>query len=387
MYAAAQFDFDRLGSTEAAESLGDSLVNPPGTAAELKDWILHRVALRRSPEAVREVARDLGRLRHIGADPLIRISYSVVVSASTGIEPYMRTSVPGYFQRLDSRPSNLHAAFRTASELLSDPAITEQCMRLASKRCPRELDGDLPWALRFIGDSDALRALAGDKAWPAATRSSAMQELAKMEKVDAQNLVASIRELIREDPADSRPLRAAVEILEKEGQSDAALQLIDAWLGAQRDHDLQWAGVASLKSKLLRKRGKYREAWEIAQVAAETGKAECLEEATLVLLDLGRVDEALKMAKAALDRYGSDDEAVLVARVLWEKGKDREAAALLTPSTRQLDSGTWAGPLPSAFLEGLKKADDVRAEAAFSDLAVPSVPKLNVVWHRISDLA
>ena len=99
-----------------------------------------------------------------------------------------------------------------------------------------------------------------------------------------------------------------------------------------------------------------------------------------MLLDLGRMDDALKMAKRSLDRYGSDDEAVLVARILWVRGDDKEAAARLTPPKRQLDSGTWAHALPSAFLEAFKKGGDARAEAAFSELAVPSVPKLNIIW-------
>ncbi len=380
VYAAAQFEFDKLSSTEAAESLGNALVDPPpGTAVELKDWILHRVRLRRSPDGLRDVVRDLGGLRHIGTAPLSRISYSIAISG-TGTEPYIRAAVPGFFKRLDSRPANLHAAFRTASELLSDPGIAEQCMRLSAKRCPRELDGDLPWALRFLGDPGGLRALANDKAWSAATRSSAFQELAKLEGIDSRTLLVPMRELIREDPSDNKTLRAAVAILEKEDQIEAALQLIDSWLDAHPESDLQWAGVASLKSRLLRKRGRIQEAWKFSQPAAETWKAECLEEAALTLLDLGRVDDALEMAKRSLERYGDDDEAVLVARILWMKGKDKEAAALLTPPTRQLDSRTWAYRLPAAFLEAFPKADDARGEAVFSELAVPSVPKLNIVW-------
>jgi tetratricopeptide (TPR) repeat protein len=334
VYAAARFDFDHLSSTEDAESLANALANPPaGTAADLKDWILHRVHLRRSNEGVRDVARDMGRLRHIGVDPLSRISYSVAISTSTGVESFRRSSLPGYYDRLDSRPANLHAGFRTASELLSDPAIMERCGRPAAKRGPRELETDLPWVLRFIGDSDGLRALANDKTWSSRIRSGAIQQLAEMEKSDLTALIEPMRELIREDRSDSAALYAAVEILEKRDRIDEALRLIDTWIAAHAERDLRWAGVAALKSRLLRKRGRYRDAWEIARPAAETWKAECLEEAALALLDLGRVDNALAMAKRALERYGSDDERVLVARVLWRQGKDAEAAELLTSPT------------------------------------------------------
>jgi len=381
VYAAARFDFDHLSSTEDAESLANVLANPPaGTAADLKDWILHRVHLRRSNEGVRDVARDMGRLRHIGVDPLSRISYSVAISTSTGVESFRRSSLPGYYDRLDSRPANLHAGFRTASELLSDPAIMERCGRPAAKRGPRELETDLPWVLRFIGDSDGLRALANDKTWSSRIRSGAIRQLAEMEKSDLTALIEPMRELIREDPSDSAALYAAVEILEKRDRIDEALRLIDTWIAAHAERDLRWAGVAALKSRLLRKRGRYREAWEIARPAAETWKAECLEEAALALLDLGRVDDALAMAKRALERYGSDDERVLVARVLWRQGKDAEAAELLTSPTRRLDSGIWAYGMPEAFLAAFEKADDARAAAAFSGLDVESVPRLNIVW-------
>jgi hypothetical protein len=211
VYSAAGYYFDSLSTTDGAETFGNSLTNPPaGTAAELKDWILHRVHLRRSPEGVKAVAADLSRLRHIGTAPLNRISYSVAISATSAVDPIKRAPVRGYFERLDSRPSNLHAAARTASELLSDLALMEQCMRLASERGPRQVGQDLPWFLRFLGNRVALRTLAKDKTWPSALRSSAFKELAGLEDLDPQILMDQFQELIRGDPADSGPLWDAV---------------------------------------------------------------------------------------------------------------------------------------------------------------------------------
>jgi hypothetical protein len=380
VYAAARYYFDALSSTEGAEELGNSLTNPPaGTAAELKDWILHRVQLQRSAEAVGDVAADLFRLRHIGTDPLSRISYSVAIS-SDGLDPIRRAHVHGFFDRLDSRPSNLHSAAATASELLDDIAIMEQCLRLGTERGPRELGTDLPWALGFLGDEVGLRALARDKTWPSTVRVLAVQEQARLEKTEPRILLDQFRELIREDPTEGEPVRAAVGILEKQEQIESALLLINEWIKVHAEQDLTWAGVTSLKSRLLRKQGRFREAWDVAQPAAMTWKAECLEEAALALVDLARMDEALDMAKKALDRYGGDSEAALVARILWMKARDDEAGQLLSSPKRPLAAGAWSSELPSAFNEAFKKDNDARAEEAFVKLAVPSIPTMNVVW-------
>lgn len=382
VYLTARFDFDRYGSTDEGERFANSLEKPPpGTAAELKDWMLHRVHLRRSAEGLRAVEGDLSRLRHIGTAPLSRISYSIAISVSSSTDTTVRAPLPGYFSRLDSRPSNLHAAFRTASELLNDPAIIEQCMRLAAARAPRAVGGDLPWTFTFLGDPKGLRALASDGTWPPSIRSAAIQELASSKDADVRPLMDQLRELVREDPEGSTPIRTAVVILENRGEIESALQLIDSWLKVHSDHDLEWAGVSSVKARLLRKQGKAGEAWKIAkEAAAESGKAECLEEGVLALLDLGRVDDALEMARDALARYGSDDQVVLVARILWMKGKDEEAARLVTSAEKRLTAGAWAAAVPAAFLSAFRKDDDARAEAAFQKLFVPSIPQMSYVW-------
>jgi tetratricopeptide (TPR) repeat protein len=192
--------------------------------------------------------------------------------------------------------------------------------------------------------------------------------------------VDRFRELIREDPAESGPLWAAVGVLEKQDQIDSALQLIDEWLQGHGERDLTWAGVTSLKSRLLRKRGRFQEAWNVAQTAAMTWKADCLEEASLALIDLGRLDEALKMAMSMRERYGDDSAAALVARILWMKGRDDEAAQVLTSPQKQLDASAWSSGVPTAFSEAFPKGNETRAEEAFVKLAVPSVPTLNILW-------
>jgi tetratricopeptide (TPR) repeat protein len=381
VYAAARYYFESLASSEGAEAYAKALTDPPaGTASELKDWILHRAQFMRSADGARAVASDLSHLKHIGVAPLSRISYSVASLGGRGAEQSRRASVRGYFERLDTRPSSLHAAARAASEMLDDFGMMEQCLRLAIERAPRGVGRDLPWALRFLGEQSRLGALSEDKSWPTFVRSSALWYLAQMEKVDPDVLAGRYVELIREDPANDEPLRAAVGILEERGQLPKAQQLVDKWLDAHGKKDLKWAGVTSLKSRLLRKSGRFQEAWEIAKTSADTWKEDCLEEAAHALLDLGRLDEALQMARRALDRYGHDDGAALVAQILWMKGKDDEAGQLLTSTTRRLADPSWAWALPAAFNEAFKKADDERAAAAFLKLDVPSVPLLNLIW-------
>jgi len=154
---------------------------------------------------------------------------------------------------------------------------------------------------------------------------------------------------------------------------------MDEWVKAHGERDLAWAGVMSLKSRLLRKRGKFQEALKAASAAAESGKEECLEERALALIDLGRLDEALDTAKTMLDHYGDDSGAALVARLLWMKGRDDDAAALLGSPERKLTSGAWSRKLPAAFDKAFP-GDDPRSESAFLKLAAPGVSTVNIVW-------
>lgn len=381
VYSAARYNFDSLGSTDGAEAVGNSLMDPPeGTAADLKDWILHRVAVRRSATAVKDVAGDLSRLRHVGAAPLNRIAYTVALMATSGLDPFRRAPVRRYFDRLDSRPSGLYAAGHAAFELFNDPSIVEQSLRLATQRGPRSVGDDLPWALRLLGDRAGLRALSHDKTWATRIRSLALEELIGLEKTEPREIVQQFRELLREDPAESETVRTAVRVLEKPEQIDILSRFLDEWLGTQPKHDLGWASVTSSKSRLLRKRGRFREALPIAQTAAETGAGECLEEEALALIDLGRLDEAQVIARQTLDQYQSESPATLLARILWMKGKDEEAGRLLTSPGGYLNANSWSSKVPSAFSDAFKMGDDARAEAAFSKLVVPGNPTSNLVW-------
>jgi tetratricopeptide (TPR) repeat protein len=375
----ARYFFDSFGSTDEAERYGKSILNPPpGTATELKDWILHRVHLRRSAEGARAVAEDLARLSHIGATPLNRIVYSV---ASSGIGYAVRRMfLPGLFGHLDSRPSNLDVAARTSRDLLNDLSLVEQFFREAVRRAPRQTSSDVPWALGFLGDDQGLRALARDRTWSSRIRVSALQQIERREKKGSKELVADYQALLRENPTGTGALRPLIELLETRNEIDPALRIVDSWLSHYPDRDLAWAGMTSVKSRLLRKQGRLQEAWKSAEAAARSWKWECMQEASLVLIELGRLDEALRMAENQLNRYGNDDDRSLVAQIFWMKGQDDEASQLVTSTQRRLSPGAWGTVLPRAFSSAFKKSDEARAEAAFLKLVEPSVPALNLVY-------
>jgi tetratricopeptide (TPR) repeat protein len=183
-------------------------------------------------------------------------------------------------------------------------------------------------------------------------------------------------------------------VLENRDEIDDALRLINRWLMDGRPHDLAWAGVASMKSRLLRRKGKFDEAWRVAQDPARTWRADCLEEGALALIDLGRLQDALTMAGNALQRYEGDDQRALVARILWMLGQSDEASQLLTSPNKRLSNGAWGNTMPAAFVQAFKKTDGARADEALQKLAIPSVPTLNLIYfleyladHDRADLA
>jgi tetratricopeptide (TPR) repeat protein len=378
LYTVASFQTEFLGSVEGALRFGHAIVSPPaGTATELKTWILHRAPFHSEATTI---SADLASLRHIGTAPLSLMAHSLSKAAPDLTSAILRVGARSFFERLDSRPSNLHYALRAASELLKDLGTMEQCMRVAAKESPRELGQDLPWALRFVGDRSALSALAKHTGWPVAVRAAALYELFELKAIDSTALASGARELMREDPAHSDTLLSAVQVLEREEKRAAALDLIDEWLQRHPSETLERASLSSTKSRLLRQQNKPQEAWPIAQAAAETWKEDCLWEATLTLLDLGRLKEAEDYAKRTLGRYPDDRSKLALAQVLWVEGKDAEAAELLLSAPNDITPRSWSWYMPAAFAGAFKKRDEARAEAAFAKLALPSVPTGNLCW-------
>src|SRR5262249_47686708 len=176
-------------------------------------------------------------------------------------------------------------------------------------------------------------------------------------------------------------IRSIIGVLEKLGDFEKALELTNSWLKAHQQGDLALFDVISLKSRLLRRQGRFREALRFSEVAAKGGTQESLEEAVPTLIDLGRVDSALELAKGILNRYEGDSSAALVARLLWMLGQDEEATRLLTSSENRRSSAAWGSKFSAAFEEAFSRTDKARAEGALLKLAqAPGVLPLSLVW-------
>lgn len=381
IYKAASYDFDQLSSMDAAEAYAKTFIDPPsGTASELRDWIRDLIEAKRSSEALRRVAADLPGLGHIGVMSLNSILLALQTSASRGgWDPIIRREVRSYFGRLDSRPSNLLLASRAALYSLYDFSLAERLLRKSTSTSPKGAGWQVTWGLRFLGDQAGLEALAADRQRPSTVRAAALSELRRLPKHDVPWRLARYRELISEDVDSSTALTYAVGLLKEQKDFRGARLLIDGWLDRRSKEDLQRAHVIVMKAQVLREEGRFQEAYRVVEPVIETWAWDCLDMGATLLADLGRLDDAHQLANAMLERYGGGASAARVARILWLKSQDDEAARVLTAPDRHLDRGAWMYNVAPAFVDAFTKAPDTRAEAAFRELTNRNVAVLELL--------
>src|SRR5207249_1379356 len=78
LFGVATYYLDRVAVDDEAEHFAQEMADAPeGTAAELKQWVLDRVAVRRGREGAMRLAADMTSFRHIGVEPLMILRWGI----------------------------------------------------------------------------------------------------------------------------------------------------------------------------------------------------------------------------------------------------------------------------------------------------------------------
>lgn len=374
IHVRARHYLDNLWSNESALAYAASLREPPeGTAAELRQWIEHRVALRRSPKGAQDVAADLSTLRNIGVRTLDRLRYTLATT-DTSVTGVRRKPIRAYFDRLDSRPQDLILA-AWAADSLDDIVLTEACARAAIVRAPFWASDQLCNVDASIAEPRILLAVAVDSRRPVSTRLAALNRVAKIDPSNGTAILPLYRTLIAAEKRTYSALFSAVDFLMKSRDFAEAQRLIDRWLEEHPDpQELQGYHVVTKKAELLRMAGKFERAWLTLQPALHSWIHDALDLGALLLMDLGKPDEALRMAEAAMDRYPTAHAAATLARIHWLRKEPVEAAKAITDSRTTISYWYWVNSIAPTFQEAHAGRPDAESETDFREIAKHPMP-------------
>lgn len=369
IHESAVFAFDFFGSTPAGEALAREIKDPaPGTAAELKAWMLARVVVRNGG-AHDQMIRDLADWRHVGVVPLERVISFLSWTGDSGTDPSNRQMLRNVTGALDSRPANLRAAAAFAGNPLIDLPRMERLQNSLGDAAPYTTDAAVRHAGR-IGDVRALEAFAADTNQSTSARLLALILLRGKKGTDPSFARAQYAALMKADPEDTGILGTLIEELRNSKQPAAARDAVTAWLARRPsdEHDLRWAHAVAMKAEAFADEKKWKEAWATIRPTIPTYTDESLTEGAWFLEEEGDWDEAMKLATAARERYPDGHVPyAIITRLLWRQEKFAEAAGVLA-GARVLNRAAWEGDLASSFGHVFAEADPHAGQSAFAAL-------------------
>ena len=369
IHTTAQFLFDRFSSSTEAREFAASLTDlPSGTASDLHRWMSSRVALLEgAPHGFQAVQEDLANLRRIGVVPLARIRYSLRWANRWDWGMQTRSPMRGFFDSLDTRPSNLWVAGSACTENLQDIKRAEPYLKAAAAASPILGDRQMPWVSRLAGDVPALWAQARDASLTIPVRAFAMKSLVELPGCDLGEIETMYLALAREEREGMDGIRGYVDMALRRGDRVAALAALSDWVDApEKKRGLAWAHAQTLRASILRSAGRLREAKDANDRALGSWTASSIEEGVEILIALGQLEDAGRLALAGIDRYPEGGEfPALLAECSWRQGDAPEAARVLRKARPRMSQEDWRSVVGRRFATGLATRDPALAERVF----------------------
>ena len=290
IHESAVFAFDFLGSTPAGEAVAQEIKAPAaGTAAELKAWMLARVAVRNGgPHG--PMIEALADWRHLGVVPLARVISFLSWTGESGIDPSNRQMLRNVNWALDSRPANLGAAEGFARNPLIDVPRVERLQQRRGEAAPYTTDAAVRHAGK-VGDVRALERFAADPNQSRSSRLLALILLRGRKGADPAFSRAQYAALMKAEPEDTGILGTLVEELRNAKQPAAARDAVTEWLAHRPsdEHDLRWAHAVMLKAETFADEKRWNEAWRTIRPTISVYSEEALTEGAWFLENRGRL--------------------------------------------------------------------------------------------------
>lgn len=348
------FYLDRLSSGPAATEFAASLEGgDPGPGAEFQRWFGNLSAFKNGTLPVSALAADLTTLPSLGQAAIRRTGRTVNDALPTDT-PDRPAVARALVSSLDSRPANGELFGTICLQTLLDPLGARDYYR-AFPRSSRTGHG--PWLAHSSGDVAGLHAVAADTGADPWMRAQSLDYLVQRGALQGDELRAMALDVLgRADESGSDT--TALRLLYDQGYLAEAESYLRRWLASHPDAEpLAKAFYASRLSHVLFLAGRFPEAWAAVEPHLSTGKEDVFWAGAEALEGLGRHAEALKMARAQIERYPDSSESrVDLAGILWRQEEYEEAAKTLADPRRPLSAEVAREVLPRRFYSAFAQA-------------------------------
>lgn len=341
------FYLDSLSSGPAAADFAASLEGAdPGPGAGFQRWFRNLSAFKNGTLRAAGLAADLTTLPNLG-QAAVRLTGKTVNDTLNSGSPERPIVAEALASVLDSRPANGHLFGTICLLTFLDPLAAREYYHTAPSTARAGRD---PWLADSSGDVDGLRAIAADSGGDPWMRALALDDLARRGVLPAEELRAMALDILgRADGGGSD--MTALRVLYEQGHLADAESYARRWLGTHPDEEpLVKALYASRLAHVLFMEGRFPEAWAAIEPHVSTWKADALWAGAEALEGVGRHAEALKMARAEVERYPDSGAArVNLAAIQWRQEAYDDAAKTLTDPQRPLASDVARDVFPRRF--------------------------------------
>jgi hypothetical protein len=360
---------ERLASAPASQGFAEYLRDAPaGPAAQFARWYADHVAARygAGPDSKRLI-EDFSLLDRFGLPVLSRL-YGDLEAHFQAAEIGRSDVLRPYAARLDSRLLHQLAFSGPAFWPLQDLKLTERLCRNLVAAFPAGSLADLTTCALILGREREVLALMDRTDIDIATRTNALRIAAARSLLTPSTVRGRFRKLLLESDYDRAVVRPYLLYLD--GTEDDAEQqwLAEKFLARLKPSDgLLYSIYRARLAHAMDRQGHSKEAWAIIEPEIESGQGAVLDYAAEILWSLGRRDEAIAMARGAMERYPTSDLArATYAGILWRANRFSEAAFVL--NWNAATQTIWRDTFAPEFERSFRKREDREAIQAFEEM-------------------
>lgn len=286
-----------------------------------------------------------------------------------------------FVRKLDARIANRLLFLGPAYFPLQDLNLAARLCRDLMRRAPSEMVGLNGWCTDFLGDERGLLALIDREDLDLGTRSSALSHAIEKGRLSDAIIQQRYRKLLEESDyarAFTAPYLDYLENQARPADIREARRVVEEFLSRHKPEGLLYSIYRGRLAHLMELEGDYSGAWAVIEPELNSGAGAIMYWAASILQRLGRRDEAMALAKQAVERYPDDTRGTYV-ELLWRERRYSQAALELD-RPQQVSASAWRFELAPLFQRTFRDREERDAIEAFDPLVAQKITRFHLQY-------